>query len=80
MAHNKSDSVSGIPTTRLVVGVLSALVEKELGERNFGFDSLKCMSQDMEKKGIFARDCPRFPLPAAEGPPPRRCPLPAAHC
>ena len=32
---------SGISTTRLIVGVISAMVEKELGERNFGFDSLK---------------------------------------
>jgi hypothetical protein len=50
-----------------VVGVISAMVEKELGERNFGFDSLKY--PDMEEKGIVASDClplePRFPLPAA---------------
>ena len=32
---------SGISPTRLVVGVISAIVEKELGERNFGFDSLR---------------------------------------
>ena len=31
----------GTSTTRLVVGVISAMVEKELGERNFGFDWLK---------------------------------------
>ena len=59
--------VSGISTTRLVVGVKSAMVEKELGERNFGFDSLKNMNHDMEEKGIVARECltlePRFPLP-----------------
>ncbi|CAL8354812.1 unnamed protein product [Boreogadus saida] len=52
---------------------------KELGERSFGFDSLKYMNHDLEEKGIVASDClplePRFPLPAAEGPPPRRCPL-----
>ena len=64
------------------MGVISAMVEKELGERNFGFDSLKYMNQDMEVKGIVASDClplePRFPLPVAEGPAPRRCPLPAA--
>ncbi|CAL8259298.1 unnamed protein product [Boreogadus saida] len=58
-----------------------AMVEKELGERNFGFDSLKNMNRDMEEKGIVARDClppgPRCPLPAAtrhhrrEAPPPR---------
>ena len=38
--------VSGI-ITRHVVGVISAMVEKELGERNFGFDSLKYMNCDM---------------------------------
>ena len=61
------------------MGVISAMVEKVLGERNFGFHSLKYMNQDMEEKGIVARDClllePRFPLPAAEGPPPQCCPL-----
>ncbi|CAL8378954.1 unnamed protein product [Boreogadus saida] len=49
------------------VGVISAMVEKELWERNFGFDSLKYMNQDMEEKGIVAREClllePRYPLP-----------------
>ena len=43
------------------------MVEKELGERNFGFVSLKYMNHDMEEKGIVGRDClplePRFPLP-----------------
>ena len=43
------------------------MVEKELGERNFGFDSLKYMNHVMEEKGIVARKClpvePRFPLP-----------------
>ncbi|CAL8387580.1 unnamed protein product [Boreogadus saida] len=70
-----------------------AIVEKELGKRNFGFDSLKYMNQDMEEKGIVAHDClqlePRFPLPAIEGPQPRHCPLqeavvpnfhPGLHC
>ena len=57
------------------------MVEKELGERNFGFDSLKYMNHDMEEKGIVGRDClplePRCPLPTAarhhryEAPPPR---------
>ncbi|CAL8388051.1 unnamed protein product [Boreogadus saida] len=51
----------------LVVGVISAMVENELGERNFGFDSLKNMYHDMEEKGIVGREClplkPRFPLP-----------------
>ena len=36
-------------------------------------------NHDMEEKGIVFRDClplePRFPMPAAEGPSPRRCPL-----
>ena len=32
---------------RLVVGVISAKVENELGGRNFGFDSLKYMNCDM---------------------------------
>ena len=53
------------------------MVEKELGERNFGFHSLKYMNHDMEEKGIVYLKClplePRFPLPrdhrlaAAEG-------------
>ena len=29
------------------MGVISAMVENELGERNFGFDSLKYMNCDM---------------------------------
>ncbi|CAL8250901.1 unnamed protein product [Boreogadus saida] len=45
------------------------MVEKELGERNFGFDSLKYMDCGMEEKGIVARGClppePRCLLPAA---------------
>ncbi|CAL8380682.1 unnamed protein product [Boreogadus saida] len=48
------------------------MIEKKLGERNFGFDSLKYMNHEMEEKGIVACEClplePRFP-------PPRRCPL-----
>ncbi|CAL8387427.1 unnamed protein product [Boreogadus saida] len=47
------------------------MVEKELGERNFGFDSVKYMNCDMEETGIVARDFlplePRCPLPAAAG-------------
>ena len=43
------------------------MVEKELGERNFGFDSLKYMNHDIEEKRIVACDClwlePRYPLP-----------------
>ncbi|CAL8292213.1 unnamed protein product [Boreogadus saida] len=50
--HVFSD-VSGISTTRLVVAVISAMVEKELGE--ITFDSLKYMNLDMEEKGIVAR-------------------------
>ena len=49
------------------MGVISAMVENELGERNFGFDSLKYMNHDMEEKEIVAREClpleSRFPLP-----------------
>ncbi|CAL8393550.1 unnamed protein product [Boreogadus saida] len=57
---------------KLVFGVKRALamVEKELGERNFGSDSLKYMNHDMEEKGIVARD--RLPIE-------RRCPLPRDH-
>ena len=48
-----------------------AMVEKELGERNFGFDSLKSrLNRDMEEKGIVARDVlppePRYGAPAAK--------------
>ncbi|CAL8377528.1 unnamed protein product [Boreogadus saida] len=50
---------------RLVVLVISAMVEKELAERNFGFDSLKYMNHDMVETGIVSR----LGL-AAEGPPP----------
>ena len=47
-----------------------AVVEKELGETNFGFDSVKSiLNHDMEEKGIVARDC--LLLPVAEVPPPR---------
>ena len=46
--------VSGTSTTRPVVGVISAMVEKELGEKNFG--SLKSRL-NMKEKGIDARDC-----------------------
>ena len=47
------------------------MVENELGERDFGFDSLKYMNNDMEEKGIVGREClplePRFPLPRDRG-------------
>ena len=59
------------------MGVISAMVEKELVERNFGFDSLKYVNRDMEEKGIIARDC-LPPEPAACCPLPRQ--LGAAHC
>ena len=37
------------------MGVISATVKNELGERNFGFDSLKSrLNCDMELKGIVA--------------------------
>ena len=42
MAHNTSGSL-----TRLVIGAIIAMVEKEFGERNFGFDSLKYMNCEM---------------------------------
>ena len=42
---------------RLVLGVISAMVEKELGERMFGFGSLKYMPRDREEEGIVAHDC-----------------------
>ena len=76
MVHDTSD-VSGISTTRLVVGVISAIIEKECGEWNFGFDSLKYMDRDMEEKE------PHCPLPRHHWPEaPTRgwsC-LSAAHC
>ena len=38
-----------------MVGVITAMVEKELGERNFCFDSLKSrLKRDMEEKGFVA--------------------------
>ena len=47
----------GTSTTRLILGVISTMVEKEWGERNFGFDSSKSrLNRDLEEKGI-ARDC-----------------------
>ena len=33
------------------------MVEKEFGERNFGFASLKNMNLEMEEKEIVAHDC-----------------------
>ena len=52
------------------MGVISAMVEKNWGERNFGFDSLKSrLNRDVEEKGIVAREC--LSLPAAEESTPR---------
>ena len=43
------------------------MVENALGERNFGFDSLKYINHDLEEKGMVGPEClplePRFPLP-----------------
>ena len=36
------------------------MVQKELGERNFGFDSLKNMNHDMGEKGIMAANVSRL--------------------
>ena len=81
--------VSGISTMRLLVEIITAIVEKELGERNFGFDSLKYTNHDMEEKGIVAREClplePRFPLPRDHRLGAARCRrwwclTPRAHC
>ncbi|CAL8349652.1 unnamed protein product [Boreogadus saida] len=77
MAHNTSGSLTCLVFPhKTVVGVISA-IEKELGGRNFGFDSLKNMNRNMEEKGIVAHNClplePRCPVV------PRRCPLPAAE-
>ena len=59
--------VSGISTTRHLVGVISAMVEKELGQRNFGFDSLKSrLKLDMEEKGLLPGIVSRR-SPAAHG-------------
>ena len=46
--------------------------EKELGERNFGFDSLKSkLNRDMEEKGLLpGLSLVVAPLPAARCPPP----------
>ncbi|CAL8348973.1 unnamed protein product [Boreogadus saida] len=46
-ATRRTKAWQRIADRRLVVGVISAMVEKELGERNFGFDSLKYMNCDL---------------------------------
>ena len=50
-----------------VVGVISAMVEKELGERNFGFDSLKYMNCDTPQ--VAARHHRREAPPPGSGQP-----------
>ena len=66
MAHNTSGSL----TSLVFPAIISAMVEKELGEINFGFDSPKYMNRDMEEKEIVAGDC--LPLEPC-------CPLPRDH-
>ena len=71
----------GTSTTRLVAGVISAMVEKELWERNFGFDSLKSrLNRDMEEKGIVARDCLLLGSLEAAPPPELRHPTANNRC
>ena len=62
-------SVRFFDVSGISVGVISPMVEEELGKRNFGFDFLKSrLNSDMEEKGIVTRDCfppdPRCLLPA----------------
>ena len=52
--------VYGISTIRPVVGVISAMVENELGERNFGFDSLKSWTTTWRRKGLLAANVSRL--------------------
>ena len=49
------------------MGVIGAMVEKELGERNFGFDSLKYMNCDMPP--VAARHHRRKAPPPGSGQP-----------
>ncbi|CAL8234177.1 unnamed protein product, partial [Boreogadus saida] len=51
----------------------TAMVEKELGERNFGFDSLKYMNRDMSPDSPPPEPCCRDTIAAVVS---RRCPLP----
>ncbi|CAL8310427.1 unnamed protein product [Boreogadus saida] len=53
-------SLEGAASNKVLLPLWLSMVEKELEERNFGFDSLKYM----EEKGIVAHDC--LQLPAAE--------------
>ena len=48
---------------KTVVGVISAMVEKVLGEWNFGFDSLKYMNCDM----LPAAGCREAATPPGSG-------------
>ena len=48
-----------------VVGVISAMVEKEFGERNFGFDSVKYMNCNMPP--VAARPHRREAPPPSSG-------------
>ena len=58
--------ISGISTTRLIVGDISAMVEKELGEGNFGFDSPELNEPQHEGE----RDCsPQLSPTGASGAP-----------
>ncbi|CAL8334796.1 unnamed protein product [Boreogadus saida] len=43
-AGSRQQAARGSVDFRLVLGVISSMVEKELGERNFGFDWLKYMN------------------------------------
>ncbi|CAL8387590.1 unnamed protein product [Boreogadus saida] len=56
-AGSRQQAAHGSVDFRLVLGVISAKVENELGGRNFGFDSLKNMNHDMEEKGIVGGEC-----------------------
>ncbi|CAL8400476.1 unnamed protein product [Boreogadus saida] len=56
-AGSRQQAARGSVDFRLVLGVISAKVENELGGRNFGFDSLKNMNHDMEEKGIVGGEC-----------------------
>ena len=84
--------VSGNSTTRLVVGVISAMVENGLGESNLALTSWSTWTKTWRRKGLLPAMSPAWAplpaarcrgtttsaLPAAEGPPPRHCPLPTA--
>ena len=56
------------------MGATQPYLKRYWGERNFGFDSLKYMNQDMEEKGIVAGE-PRCPVPRDHLLGVARCPL-----